>query len=152
MKGLTTPFLSLQSRKHCVLDSSFVELSVLFLPADSFIWTKDPARGIRRTTGRYLNDPISYLYHYLCSYIILSAIHGIVLNDRIKHSSLREIFPWIFIFAIENSRKIWIREFKENNLQKNPIPTNPEESTQDFFQGPLHQYTTWCHPAKDVNH
>jgi hypothetical protein len=30
LKGLVTPFLSLQSHKHRVLDDSIVELSVLF--------------------------------------------------------------------------------------------------------------------------
>jgi len=38
MKGLVTPFLSLQSCEHCVLDDSFIELDVLF-PVGRFLCT-----------------------------------------------------------------------------------------------------------------
>jgi len=41
-------------------------------PADSCVRTKDPLRGIRRTTRRYLNDHHFVSYHYLHSYVILS--------------------------------------------------------------------------------
>ena len=36
MKGLVTPFISLQSREHCVLDGSYVKLGVL-VPSGSFL-------------------------------------------------------------------------------------------------------------------
>lgn len=63
------------------------------------------------------------------------------------------IFRILAKTGLGNSRKFGKKRKKNPKLfQKNSIPTNPEEPTQDLFQGPLHQHNTWCHPNQDVYH